>query len=155
LPRTQGHGRGIAFARYKNLSAYCAVAVEVEIAERVRVTRAVAAVDAGQVVNPDGLENQIEGGIVQAVSWTLKEEVRWTREGIVSRTWEDYPILKFDEVPEIRVVILDRPQEPSLGAGECAAGPTAGAIANAIHDGLGVRARHLPFTPERIAAAMT
>jgi CO/xanthine dehydrogenase Mo-binding subunit len=155
LPRTQGHGRGIAFARYKNLSAYCAVAVEVEIAERVRVTRAVAAVDAGQVVNPDGLENQIEGGIVQAVSWTLKEEVRWTREGIVSRTWEDYPILKFDEVPEIRVVILDRPQEPSLGAGECAAGPTAGAIANAIYNGLGVRARHLPFTPERIAAAMT
>lgn len=155
LPRTDGQGRGIALARYKNRSAYCAVAIEVELAEKVRVRRAVAAVDAGQVINPDGLENQIEGGIVQAVSWTLKEEVRWTREGIASRTWEDYPILGFDEVPEVRVVVLNRPEEPALGTGECAAGPTAGAIANAIHDSLGVRARHLPFTPERIAAAMT
>lgn len=153
-PGGEGKGRGIAFARYKNLSAYCAVVVEVELAEKVRVTRAVAAVDAGQVVNPDGLENQVEGGIVQALSWTLKEEVRWTREGVSPRTWEDYPILKFDEVPEIQVVIVDRPDDPGLGSGECAAGPTAGAVANAIHHALGVRARHLPFTPERIAAAM-
>lgn len=148
------NGRGIAFARYKNLSAYCAVAVEVELGEKLRIRRAVAAVDAGQVVNPDGLRNQIEGGIVQAASWTLKEQVRWSREGITSRTWEDYPILKFDETPEIEVVLIDPPDEPSLGAGECAAGPTAGAIANALHHALGVRARHLPLTPERIAAAM-
>jgi len=147
-------GRGIAFARYKNLSAYCAVVVEVELAEKVRVKRAVAAVDAGQIVNPDGLRNQIEGGIVQAASWTLKERVRWTRDGIASRTWEEYPILKLDEAPEIEVVLIDRPDEASLGTGECAAGPTAGAIANALHHGLGVRARHLPLTPERIAAAM-
>ncbi|MGA8050300.1 MAG: molybdopterin cofactor-binding domain-containing protein [Burkholderiales bacterium] len=147
-------GRGIAFARYKNLSAYCAVVVEVELTDKVRVKRAVAAVDAGRVVNPDGLRNQIEGGIVQSVSWTLHEQVRWTREGIASRNWEEYPILRFDEAPEIEVVIVEQPEERSLGAGECAAGPTAGAIANALYDGLGVRARHLPLTPERIAAAM-
>ncbi len=153
-PGGDASGRGIAFARYKNLSAYCAVVVEVELAEKVRIRRAVAAVDAGQVVNPDGLRNQIEGGIVQAASWTLKEQVRWTREGIASRTWEEYPILKFDEVPQVEVVLIDRPEDPSLGVGECAAGPTAGAIANALSHGLGVRARHLPLTPERIAAAM-
>lgn len=154
VPRAHATGRGIAFARYKNLSAYCAVAVEVELAAKVRVTHAVAAVDAGQIVNPDGLKNQIEGGIVQAASWTLKEEVRWTRSGIASRTWEEYPILKFEEVPEIEVILINRPDDPSLGSGECAAGPTAGAIANAVYNGLSVRARHLPLTPERIAAAM-
>jgi nicotinate dehydrogenase subunit B len=147
-------GRGMGFARYKNASAYCAVVVEIEIGEKLRLKRAVAAVDAGQVVNPDGLRNQIEGGIVQAASWTLKEQVRWTPAGIASRGWEDYPILGFDEVPEIEVVLLERPEAPSLGAGECAAGPTAAAIANALFQGLGVRARHLPLTPERIARAM-
>jgi CO/xanthine dehydrogenase Mo-binding subunit len=153
-PGEEGRGRGIAFARYKNLSAYCAVAVEVKLAEKVRLLRAVAAVDAGLVVNPDGLRNQIEGGIVQAASWTLKEQVCWTQDGIASRTWEQYPILKFDEIPEIEVLLIDRRDQPSLGAGECAAGPTAGAIANAVCHGLGVRARHLPLTAERIAAAM-
>ncbi len=147
-------GRGIGFARYKNLSAYCAVVAEVEAAEKIRVTRAVAAVDAGQVVNPDGLKNQIEGGIVQAISWTLKEALRWDRERVTARSWEDYPILKFDEVPQIQVVLIDRPEQPSLGAGECAAGPTAAAIGNALWHALGVRARDLPFTPERVARAM-
>jgi CO/xanthine dehydrogenase Mo-binding subunit len=150
--KREGRGRGVAFARYKNVSAYCAVAVEVEAAEKVRLLRAVAAVDAGEVVNPDGLANQIEGGVVQAASWTLKEAVRWDRSGVRARSWEDYPILAFDEVPEIEVVTLDRPGEPALGAGECAAGPTAAAIANALHDALGLRMRHLPLTPERIAA---
>jgi len=149
-----GSGRGIAFARYKNFSAYCSVVAEVEAGQTLRLKRVVAAVDAGQVVNPDGLKNQIEGGIVQAASWTLKEQVRWTREGIATRSWEDYPILGFGEVPEIEVVLLERPDLPSLGVGECAAGPTAGAIANALAHALGVRARHLPLTPERIAAAM-
>jgi nicotinate dehydrogenase subunit B len=148
-------GRGIAFARYKNASAYCAVVAEVEVAEKLRLRRAVAAVDAGQVVNPDGLRNQIEGGIVQAASWTLKEEVRWTRDGIATRTWEDYPILGFDEAPAIEVVLIDRPELAALGVGECAAGPAAGAIANALAHALGVRARRLPLTPERIAAAIT
>jgi CO/xanthine dehydrogenase Mo-binding subunit len=148
-------GRGIGFARYKNASAYCAVVAEVEVAEAVRLRRVFAAVDAGQVINPDGLVNQIEGGIVQAASWTLKEAVRWDRDGVRSRSWEDYPILRFGEAPDIEVVLLGDPEQPPLGTGECAAGPASAAIANALHDALGVRARHLPLTPERIAEAMT
>jgi nicotinate dehydrogenase subunit B len=147
-------GRGIGFARYKNVSAYCAVVAEVEVAEKIRVIRAFAAVDAGQIVNPDGLKNQIEGGVVQAISWTLKEALQWDRERITTRSWEHYPILKFDEVPQIEVVLIDRPEQPSLGTGECAAGPTAAAIGNALWHALGVRARHLPLSPERVARAM-
>ena len=148
-------GMGIGFARYKNLSAYCAVIVEIEVAEKIRVIRAVAAVDAGQIVNPDGLKNQIEGGIVQAISWTLKEALRWDRERVTTRSWEDYPILGFDEVPQIEVVLIDHPELPGLGVGECVAGPTAAAIGNALWHALGVRARDLPFTPERVARAMS
>lgn len=148
------HGRGIAFARYKNSSAYFAVVAEVEVAEKLWLRRAVAAVDAGGVINPDGLKNQVEGGIVQAASWTLKEAVRWDRSRVLTRSWEDYPILRFDETPAIEVVVLDQPGSPGLGAGECAAGPTAAAIANALHHALGVRARDLPLTPERVAGAM-
>ena len=144
-------GRGIGFARYKNASAYCAVVAEVEVAETVRLRRAFAAVDAGLAINPDGLVNQIEGGIVQAASWTLKEALRWDRSGVRSRSWEDYPILRFGEAPEIKVVLVGQPEQPPLGTGECAAGPASAAIANALHDALGVRARHLPLTPERIA----
>src|SRR6185295_17934580 len=147
-------GRGLGFGRYKNMSAWCAVGAEVEVAEKIRVRRVWAAVDAGEVVNPDGLKNQIEGGIVQAISWTLKEAIRWDQERLLSRTWEDYPILKFDEVPEIEVALLDHPGLPGLGVGECAAGPTGAAVANALANALGVRARHLPLTPERVAAAM-
>lgn len=128
--------------------------MEIEVTEKIRLLRAVAAVDAGPVIDPDGLANQIEGGIVQAASWTLKEAVRWDRDGVRSRSWEDYPILRFDEVPHIEIIVVDRPQDPALGAGECAAGPTAAAIANALDHALGVRARHLPFTPERVARAM-
>jgi CO/xanthine dehydrogenase Mo-binding subunit len=147
-------GRGIGFGRYKNMSAWCAVIADIEVAEKIRVHRVYAAVDAGEVVNPDGLRNQIEGGIVQAISWTLKEAIRWDRDHLLSRTWEDYPILKFNEVPAIEVLLLDRPGLPGLGVGECAAGPTAAALSNALANALGVRARDLPFTPERIAAAM-
>ena len=147
-------GRGIGFARYKNLGAYCAVIAEVSVAEVLRVKRVAAAVDAGQVINPDGLANQIEGGIVQAVSWTLKEQVLWDRDRVLARSWESYPILRFDETPEIEVTVLNRPEAPALGAGECAAGPTAAAVSNALFNALGVRARDLPLTPERIAGAM-
>ena len=136
------------------MSAWCAVVAKVEVAEKIRVRRVFAAVDAGEVVNPDGLRNQIEGGIVQAISWTLKEAIRWDRERLLCRTWEDYPILKFDEVPAIEVVLLERPGMPGLGVGECAAGPTAAALANALWHAMGVRVRDLPLTPERITAAM-
>jgi CO/xanthine dehydrogenase Mo-binding subunit len=122
--------------------------------EAVRLPTQPAAVDAGQVVNPDGLTNQIEGGIVQAISWTLKEQVLWNRDRVLARSWESYPILRFDETPEIEVLILNRPGDPGLGVGECAAGPTAAAVANALFNAIGVRARHLPLTPDRIARAM-
>jgi CO/xanthine dehydrogenase Mo-binding subunit len=146
--RREGKGRGIAFAKYKNLGAYCAVVAEVEVTHEVRVTRLVAAVDVGLPVNPDGVINQIEGGCVQATSWTLKEA--W-RPGVAA--WEDYPILRFSDTPPVEVHLLKN-NHPSVGAGECTMGPTAAAIANALHDALGVRVRELPLTPERIAEAI-
>ncbi len=156
LPGGTGKGRGIGFAKYKNLSAYLAVVVEVEMDRATgatRLVRATAAIDAGQVINPDGLINQTEGGIIQAASWTLKEQVLFNPQHIVSRDWSRYPILTFPEVPAIDVVVLDRPTEKSLGAGEAAQGPTAAAIANAIAHATGLRLRDLPLTPERIKAA--
>ena len=147
-------GRGIGFARYKNLSAFFAVVAEIEVGEKIRVRKVFAAVDCGLVVNPDGVKNQIEGGVIQAISWTLKEAVTWDRERVTSRSWETYPILRFDEVPEIEVTLLDHPDLPSLGVGECAAGPVAAALANALHHAMGLRVRDLPLTPERIARAI-
>jgi CO/xanthine dehydrogenase Mo-binding subunit len=155
-PGGTGKGHGIGFAKYKNLSAYLAVVVEVEVdrgSGAVRVTKATAAIDAGQVVNPDGLINQTEGGIIQAASWTLKEQVGFSPAHITSRDWVRYPILTFPEVPEIKVTVLDRPTERSLGAGEAAQGPTAAAIGNAIAHATGARIRDLPLVPERIKAA--
>jgi nicotinate dehydrogenase subunit B len=156
VPGGTGKGRGIGFAKYKNLSAYLAVVVDVEVDRAtgaVRVTRAAAAIDAGQTVNPNGLINQTEGGIIQGTSWTLKEQVTFSPEHITSRDWSRYPILTFPEVPEIQVSVLDRPEERSLGAGEAAQGPVAGAIGNAILHATGLRLRDLPLTPERIKAA--
>jgi CO/xanthine dehydrogenase Mo-binding subunit len=120
----------------------------------VRVLRAVAGNDSGQIVNRDGIANQIEGGIIQSTSWTLKEHVRFDREKILSRDWADYPILTFSEVPEIEVHQIDRPGQPFLGTGESAQGPTGAAIANAVFDAVGARVRDLPLTPEHEKAAM-
>lgn len=147
-------GRGIGFARYKNLGDWVAVVAEVEVAEAVRVRRVVAALDCGRIVNPDGVTNQAEGGIVQAVSWTLKEQVRFDRSRVTTRSWGDYPILTFDEAPAVEVVLLDRPHEPWLGVGEGMMGPTAAAIGNAVFHAIGVRVRDLPLTRERVMAAI-
>jgi CO/xanthine dehydrogenase Mo-binding subunit len=147
-------GRGIGFARYKNLAAYAAVLVEVEIAGEITVKRAWAAIDAGLAVNPDGLINQTEGGIIQSASWTLKEQVRYDRERITTRGWEDYPILTFPEAPQVEVTVVNRPDDPSLGAGEAAQGPTAAAIGNAVYNAIGARLRDMPFTRERVIAAL-
>lgn len=147
-------GRGIGYARYKNTGAWCAVVAEVQVDAQVRVRRLVIAVDAGAVVNPDGLANQIEGGAIQATSWALKEEVAFDRTRVLSDSWERYPILGFAEAPEVEVAILDQPGEPSLGAGEASLGPTAAAIANAVCDAIGVRVRALPITPQRVVDAM-
>jgi nicotinate dehydrogenase subunit B len=147
-------GRGIGYARYKNSSAYCAVVAEVEAVNEVRVRRLTIAVDAGLVINPDGAENQIEGGAIQATSWALKERVRFNPLTVTSDTWETYPILRFSEVPTVEVELLPANGNPSLGVGETAQGPTAAAIGNALYDALGVRVRTMPFTREQIVAAM-
>ena len=150
-------GRGIAFAQYKNLAAYVAVVADVIVDRRtgkVRVERAVAAVDAGLIINPDGVVNQIEGGIIQSASWTLKEAVRFNASRITTSSWADYPILTFAEVPAVEVVLINRPQDKSLGTGEGSQGPAVAAIANAIANATGARLRDLPFTPERVKAAL-
>jgi CO/xanthine dehydrogenase Mo-binding subunit len=156
--RRDGRGKGFAFARYKNLAAYLAVAVEVSVDRHHGATRAlrvVAAVDSGEAVNPDGIRNQIEGGILQALSWTLFESVTFDRTHITSRDWASYPILRFTDVPgAIEVVVLNRPGQPFLGTGEAAQGPAAAALANAVADAAGVRIRELPLTAERIRAAL-
>ncbi|HET9471079.1 MAG TPA: molybdopterin cofactor-binding domain-containing protein [Usitatibacter sp.] len=156
--KSRGRGRGFAFARYKNLAAYCALAVEVEVERetgRARVLRAVAAVDSGQAVNPDGIRNQIEGGIVQSMSWTLFESVGFDTTRITSTDWGRYPIARFTEMPDsVEVHVIDRPGTPFLGTGEAAQGPTAAAIANAIADATGARLRELPLTRARIKAAI-
>jgi nicotinate dehydrogenase subunit B len=154
--REFGHGRGIGFARYKNAAGYAAVVVDLvldDATSTIRVERAVIAADVGEVVDPDGLVNQLEGGLVQALSWTLKEEVRFDRTRVTSTDWDSYPILTFSEVPEIETVLLDRPGESFLGAGEITQGPTAGAVANALYDAVGLRVRSLPLTPDRIRSA--
>jgi CO/xanthine dehydrogenase Mo-binding subunit len=151
-------GFGFAFARYKNLAAYCAIATEVEVNRetgRPRLVRAVAAVDSGQVVNPDGLVNQIEGAILQSMSWTLYESVSFDDTRITSIDWQTYPILRFNAVPErVDVHIINRPGQPFLGSGETGQGPAAASIANAIADATGKRLRDLPLTRKRIKDAI-
>jgi len=150
-------GRGIAFAKYKNLATYVAVVAEVEIdrkSARIRVPRAFAAADAGQIINRDGLANQIDGGMIQSTSWTLHEAVRFNRDGVTSRDWSSYPILTMPEAPETFVTLIDHNQEKPLGAGEASQGPMAAAIANAFANATGRRLRDLPFTPERVQVAL-
>jgi nicotinate dehydrogenase subunit B len=149
-----GIGYGIGFARYKNTGAYCAVVAEIEGAEDIRVKRLTIAVDVGEAINPDGVVNQIEGGAIQATSWVLKERVRFDRQRITSNTWTSYPILRFSEVPEVEVELIQRPDSEPLGAGEAAHGPVTAAIANAVFDALGVRVRNLPITRDSLIAAM-
>ena len=150
-------GRGVAYSRYETIKAYVAMIVDVVVDRatgQVKVERVTAASDAGQIINPDGITNQLEGGVIQAVSWTLKEQMKFDREKVTTRDWSSYPILTFSEVPAVDVVLLDRPEERSLGAGEASQGPTSAAIANAIFHATGARLRDLPFTPERVKSAI-
>jgi CO/xanthine dehydrogenase Mo-binding subunit len=147
-------GRGIGFARYKNDYGYFAVVIDVELEPDLHVSRAVAAVDVGLAVNPDGVKNQVEGGIIQSISWTLKEQLHFDRERVLSRDWETYPILGFPEIPAVEVHLIQRPDDPPLGAGEIPTGPTAAAIGNALAHALGTRIRQLPLTRERIIQAL-
>ena len=151
------HGRGLAFCRYKSIGMYGAVVVDVEIDRKtgvIKVPRVVIAADIGLVVNPDGAVNQLEGGIVQAVSLTLKEQVSFDRHEITSRDWSGYPILTFPDVPSIEVVLMQR-SDPSLGAGEGSLPPTSAALANAFAHATGRRLRELPMTPERVKTLLS
>ena len=127
--------------------------MSVNEAAEINIHKAVVAADAGEVADVAGLKMQLEGGFLQAVSWTLYEEVNFDSDGITSRDWDSYPILRFDNIPTIDTILLNRPGEPYRGAGEAAAGPTAGAIANAIYRAAGLRLRRIPFTPDAIRAA--
>jgi CO/xanthine dehydrogenase Mo-binding subunit len=154
VPQGNNCGRGIGFARYKNTAAYAAVVVELEVDESVRLLRAWCAADAGLVVNPDAVKNQLEGGMIQSASWVLKEQVRFDNEAAGPIDWKSYPVLRFSEVPEIDIELIDAGTDMPLGVGEATAGPTAAAIGNAVSRALGVRIRDLPLTRERIMAKL-
>ncbi len=152
-----GRGCGFAFARYKNLAAYCAVAMEIAVdrdSGKIEIPRVVATVDSGEAVNPDGIRNQIEGAILQSLSWTIHEAVAFDTAHRSSFDWSAYPILRFDAVPAVvEVQVIDRPRQPFLGTGEAGQGPAAAALANAVADALALRVRDMPLAPEKLRAA--
>ncbi len=147
VPIDEGEGIGYAFARYKNYASYCAVAAKVSVdpsTSKVRMIKCWATVDVGEVINPDGLKNQVEGGITQAASWTLKEAVGFDKQSIITQDWNSYPILSMNEVFDIEVLIIDRPEEDAMGGGEVSVPPTGAAITNAIYRACGKRVCELP-----------
>ncbi|WP_031426545.1 xanthine dehydrogenase family protein molybdopterin-binding subunit [Flavimarina sp. Hel_I_48] len=147
----ENEGLGFAFSRYKNSAAYCSVAAHVHVNSKtgsVQVKKMWAVIDAGETINPDGLKNQTEGGMIQSASWALKEKVLFDENHITSLDWETYPIFRFPDIPEVEVEIIDRPEEPPLGAGEAAQGPATAAVINAIWDATGIRIRDLPVKKE-------
>ncbi|MEQ9101545.1 MAG: molybdopterin-dependent oxidoreductase [Imperialibacter sp.] len=144
---SEDEGIGYAFSRYKNTAAYAAVAAKVKVdkaTSKVQVKKMWAAVDVGEVINVDGLTNQIEGGMIQAASWTIMEEVTFNEKEITSTDWHSYPIFRFGDIPEVEVAIIDRPDEPAEGGGEVSMPPSGAAIANAVYRASGERVYELP-----------
>jgi CO/xanthine dehydrogenase Mo-binding subunit len=158
-PLPPGKGRGFAFAKYKNHAAYLAIALEAEVdrdSGRVQISHVVSAVDCGEAVAPNAIINQTEGGILQSLSWTLYEAVHFNNTRILSADWSSYPILRFSAVPDsIDVHVVDNPGLPYLGVAEAAQGPTGGAIANAFKHATGKRIFDIPYTQERVKAALS
>jgi nicotinate dehydrogenase subunit B len=155
--RDLAEGRGVSFARYENDQAIVACIAEVQVNCKtgvVRVRRIVVAHDCGLIINPDGVKNQIEGNVIQSLSRALKEEVQFDEFRITSVDWQSYPILKFSEVPEVEILLINRPDQPAVGAGEPSTVTTAAAVANAVFDAAGVRLRQIPFTPEQVRKAL-
>lgn len=149
-------GRGMAYVRYKHAETYVAMAMEVAVeraTRRIRIERVVCAHDCGQIINPNGVRGQVEGCILQTLSRVLKEEVKFDRSRVVSVDWSSYPILTFSDTPRLEIELIDRLNEPAVGAGEAACTPVGAALANAIFDATGVRLRTVPFTPENLDAA--
>ena len=147
-----GFYRGIGFARYKNSAAYCAVGVELKINDdlEIKLNNAWITVDAGEIAFEGGIKAQVEGGFIQAASWALYEEVRFDTKEIISKDWDTYKIIGFDNIPDINTNIIDQKGLPYLGVGEAVAGPTGAAISNALHEALGERIKTMPFTKENI-----
>lgn len=157
-PNKSGKGRGFALSQYKNQACYAAIVVDVTVdreSGKITLDDVLIVADVGQVVNPDGLSNQLEGGFVQAASWTLFEQVNFDEHGIHSTDWDTYPILKFEHAPTIKTILLNRPFAPFLGAGEGTQPPTPAAIANAVYDAVGIRLRDTPFTSDKVKRALT
>ena len=149
-----GRGLGLAYDRHRGRGAMVACAAEVEVETEVKLVKLWCACDGGLIINPDGARNQLEGGMIMAASWTLKEQVKLGGPGIVSTTWDDYPILRFDEVPPVEIELLNTHDPRPFGLGEVSQGPVMAAIGNAVAHALGARIRDLPFTREKIAAAL-
>jgi CO/xanthine dehydrogenase Mo-binding subunit len=150
-------GRGFSYVRYRGNENYVAMAMEVGVDRntgKITVQRVVCAHDCGLVVNPDSLKNQIEGSIIQSLSKMLFEEVKFDRSRVTSVDWVGYPVIRFPDIPQIDVALIDRPDQPLMGAGEASLPPVGGALANAIFDAAGIRLRSAPFTPERIKTAL-
>ncbi len=151
-------GRGFAYVHYKHSESYVAMGMEVAVERgsgRIRVERVACAHDCGQIINPDGVRAQVEGSILQTLSRALMEEVQFDRSRVTSVDWSSYPILRFPDVPKLDIVLIDRPTQPPLGAGEAACSPVGAALANAVFDATGARLRTVPFTPERVKAALS
>lgn len=146
-------GVGYAFSRYKNTASYCAVAAKVAVdpeSGQIKLTKMWGVIDAGEVINPDGLKNQTEGGMIQSASWTLREEVLLNEQHVISLNWDSYPIFRFQDTPKVEVAIINRPNEPALGGGEAAQSPSGAAIANAVYRASGRRIRELPITAKKL-----
>ena len=150
----EGLGRGVGFARFKNTGTYCAVVAIVEVTEQVNLRELWACVDAGLPINPGGIRAQIEGGMLQAASWTLKEEAPTRGSLLTAESWKEYPILSFAEVPTVEVDVIQAIEHAPTGVGEASLGPTTGAIGNAVANALGIRLRTLPLTRDRVIEAM-
>jgi nicotinate dehydrogenase subunit B len=150
-------GRGFAYVHYKHSETYVATGMEVSVERvsgRIKVERVACAHDCGQIINPDGVRAQVEGGILQTLSRVLMEEVQFDRSQVTSVDWSTYPIMRFSDVPKLDIALVDRPTEPPLGAGEAACAPVGAALANAVFDATGARLRTVPFTPERMKSAL-
>jgi CO/xanthine dehydrogenase Mo-binding subunit len=152
-----GRGRGFAYIHYKFNEAYVAMGMDVAVERasgKIKVERVVCAFDCGQIINPDGARAQVEGSILQTLSRALMEEVKFDRSGVNSVDWASYPILTFSDVPKLDIALIDRPSEKPVGAGEAACTTVGAALANAVFDATGARLRTIPFTPERVKAAL-
>lgn len=150
----EGRARGFGFARYKNIASFAAVVVELEVENDIRLKKIWCAADAGLVIAPDGARNQIEGGIIQGASFVMRELIKFEDGRVATRSWDDYPILRFSDIPEIEIELIDNPNEPTLGLGEASVGPTGAAIGNALARALGKRVRDLPLTRDKIMATL-